>query len=116
MKVTIFAPLVVVFLLSWPTIVVTWIEGNRSNSERRKAVLDQFWFSLMIFLFLIYPTVSLTAVKGLHCREISGKMLLVADMEQSCPYEDPNSISFILSVIGIALYPCKSLCPLFCNF
>ena len=54
---------------------------------KREFVLNQFWYSLMFFLFLIYPTVSVQTLRSFNC-EVVGQYgpLLIADLSEPCPY------------------------------
>ena len=78
-------PLVIILLLFIAPILgkLFSIQG-----EKRELVTNQFWYSLMFFLFLIYPTVSFQTLRSFNC-QVVGKYgpLLIADLAEPCPYQ-----------------------------
>ena len=65
--------------------------------------------NICYFLFLIYPTVSLTALKGFHCRDFGPPhgSLLMSDVQILCPYgrEDGDAFLFAWTLGAILAYP-----------
>ena len=79
---------------------------------RDEAVWNQFWYSLMFFLFLIYPTVSMTTLKSFDCADVGlSYALLRADYREICPYDIRgsafSSANFIFwwSFLFVFVYP-----------
>ncbi len=108
---TAFPFLIICLLLIAPSI--GWLFCP-SKMERIK---DSFWYSLMFFLFLIYPTCSVATFSSFSCQEIgSYGALLRSDLSEPCPYPysqysglinvlSTTSFVFWWSFVCIFVYP-----------
>jgi len=96
-------PVAVSILLLVPTLVL-FVRGE-TNTPRFKAVNDRFWFAWMLWLFLLYPTVSIRTIQAFRCTDIGGQYLLVADLSELCPYNDWGSITLWWSIIFCVIVP-----------
>ena len=76
--------------------------------SRMERVKDSFWYSLMFFLFLIYPTCSVATFSNFNCQNVgSYGALLVSDYSEPCPYpysEDSMSLGTIFSSNGFVFW------------
>ena len=102
-------PLAGIFLLSITPCISMCISVTKSKLD---AVWNQFWYSLMFLLFVIYPTVSVTTLRSFNCQRIGRYgWLLMADYSEACPYQEgqllrseKNFVFWWSAAFGI-LYP-----------
>ena len=84
------APLIVVFLLIIAPCLSLWVPRFKTKVN---AVWNQFWYSLMLFLFLIYPTASVATLRTFNCQEVGHYgYLLIADYSTACPFMAGSSV------------------------
>uniref|UniRef100_A0A7S0LWG4 Uncharacterized protein n=1 Tax=Cryptomonas curvata TaxID=233186 RepID=A0A7S0LWG4_9CRYP len=81
---TIFPIVVIIPLFITPVLSILL----RVDKERQNLVTNQFWYSLMFFLFLVYPTVSFQTLRSFNCVVIGHHgSLLMADLREACPFD-----------------------------
>lgn len=111
-------PAVTIFLLLVPgmyTIVSGMLcHGGWKYHPKHTPVINRFYQSTMIFLFLIYPSVSTNVLRSLNCKDYgSDGRLLYADHRIDCGSATYRKIQ-IWSLVCIFVYPIGI--PLFMYF
>lgn len=64
-----------------------------------------FTYWSAFWLFLIYPTVSVTCLRTFHCTYIGNDLLLSADFTEQCPRLDPSGFLHVLGIVTTVMYP-----------
>ena len=111
------APLAVIFCLILPvcySYLRSWCRNPRNGNENAPskthlAVVNAAWKNLMLWLFLIYPVVSLATLQAFNCQPL-GLGKLAADFNEDCP--EANNLLRVWSYFFIAIYPVGI--PVFC--
>jgi len=102
-------PIIVSVMLIIPSIVVSVLgklhHGGWTKHPKHRQVMAAYFWSQSFWLFLIYPTVSVAALRGIHCRLVGDQWLLTADLSEPCPILDKSGAIFQLAVLAIVLYP-----------
>ena len=102
-------PLVVSFCLVMPCIF-GWLAGYREKKPTQwKAASNAAWKNIMLWVFLVYPVVSLTTLQAFDCQP-AGLGLLAADRNLKCPSGGDFLTGW--SVAFIFVYPIGI--PFFC--
>jgi len=95
-------PFAFAFLFGVPAIYL--LATGERHSARYKKVVDSFYSSLMIFLFLIFPLVTVESVQGLNCVDIEGKLWLRRSLDILCPRDNPRSQAFVWTVLSTIIW------------
>ena len=110
---TIIYPVVVLALVA----VVTWVrscsiaenaENEEDEDQHRDDVVTQGWKVALLFLFIVYPSVSSTVLRMWHCRRIEYKWYLYADYRITCDgswnaYATIAGVAFLVYPLGVPL-------------
>ena len=89
--------LALVLLLLWSRSSYGFWHGRRVKSSR-------FWNILLLFLFLVHPSISATVIRMLRCRTVDGKRFLLADLSLSC--DVPEYAAYrSLAIAFIVVFP-----------
>jgi Ca2+-binding EF-hand superfamily protein len=115
-------PFIIGVLMRVPVVILKWRNyqihkngGSRKKKlELKKALLETrsyFWNNILTWLFLVYPTTSLTSLQAFSCVSIGGvHHLLVADMREECPTRSWGPIAIwsvfasIMWAIGVPVF------------
>ena len=107
-------PLIILAMIVLPSLLATAVLSSEKRStapwkSRYDAAKASMMNNICYFLFIIYPTVSLTVLKGFHCRDFGPPhgSLLLADVQVVCPYgrEDGDGFLFAWTLTFILAYP-----------
>ena len=102
---TILYPIAFVALI----LIVTWVrQAGTTTQQEENDVVTEGWKVGLLFLFIIYPSVSSTILKMWHCRDIEGTWYLYADYRITCDgdwatYATIAGVAFAVYPIGIPL-------------
>jgi hypothetical protein len=70
-----------------------------------ESTISAFLFSMLSFLFLIYPVVSSTVLQTFNCIDLEGYgNYLKVDMRVECP-KDTQDAGFAWSTVFVFIYP-----------
>ena len=86
---TLFPVVVIVVLFITPALsyLLMFLRKDHASKIKNEKVWNQFWYSLMFFLFLVYPTVSMASFRSFDCDDVGlSYLLLRADYNEECPY------------------------------
>jgi len=100
-------PLVVIMMLFAPSGVLMALgrmseKGDSKSHRKYPQVISNFFQMLMLWLFIIYPTVSVTVLKTFNCD--SPLELLRVDYRVACPWMALDPLFFYASVF-VLIYP-----------
>ena len=102
-------PVVIITLLCIaPTISACLLMVKRDKkkeeySKNHDVVIDQFWYSLLFCLFLLYPTVSVATLRSFNCQDLGPSgVRLMADYSEMCP---SGNFIFYWAAVCTAVYP-----------
>ena len=107
-------PLFLYLLIVLPCILAKIFLGRKRLREgpwklRYEAARRTMMNNICFFSFLIYPTVSMTVLKGLQCRDFGPPIgaLIVTDVNIVCPYgrEDGDSFLYYYTLSFVFVYP-----------
>ena len=110
-------PLVVVALLALPSLIAVVLGacffGGVRNYPNLKEITAKFESSVLLFLFLVYPSLSQTVMRALKCRTYGADgSLLEADHRVDCNSPEYLESIFIWALCCFFLYPVGI--PVFC--
>mmetsp|Transcript_21933 Transcript_21933/g.52050 ORF Transcript_21933/g.52050 Transcript_21933/m.52050 type:complete len:126 (+) Transcript_21933:3-380(+) len=90
-------------MLATPSVIA--YASPTPNPERFKKVLDSFWWTVMFWWFLSFPTLASAAVENFNCIVIGDSHVLAYDVSIQCPLENKFSEVFAWAVLSVVLYP-----------
>lgn len=100
----------VLFVLTLPTIFVIVVGlagyGGWNQHPRFQAVIHQFLWMTLFFIFIVYPTVSHVTLRSFACQDLGefGRRL-TADFRENCPKDDRGGFIFVFSLFFSIVYP-----------
>ena len=113
------APFCVLILITLPCLMAKLILREKLQEspwkDRYARAKVTMYKNILFFVFLIYPMVSITVLKGLHCRDFgpppdkwqsSSFKLLVSNVNVACPYSPGGSYDvFMYTLVFVFVYP-----------
>lgn len=86
-------------------VLITLCRKATAHQDDKASVVTQGWKIVMMGLFIIYPSVSSTILRMMHCTEnIAGKHYLYADWRIVC-YEDDWFTYLLIALVALVVYP-----------
>jgi hypothetical protein len=108
-------PFCIIALFAVPSLLVRAFSNPRVKTILRRnlapekdvaeSTISAFFFSMLSFLFLIYPVVSSTVLQTFNCIDLEGYgNYLKVDMRVECP-KDTQDAGFAWSTVFVVIYP-----------
>ena len=105
-------PFCILVLIMLPCILAKLVLGTRLQTspwkDRYQKCKVSMCSNILFFVFMIYPMVSITSLKGLHCRDFGPPIssLLVSDLQVACPWAAGGSnFLFMYTLVFVFVYP-----------
>lgn len=99
-------PILVVLLISMPVSILFVMGGMTGATAKWDKTVSLFWYSLLFFLYVIYPMVSVQCLSTFSCHNIGpAGNWLVADYRVWCPNDDTGGFLFGWSLAFTFVFP-----------
>jgi hypothetical protein len=85
-------------------VLLVYAYSRHNQSRARPLSTDLVWNCFLPFLFIIYPSISKTAILMLRCRIIDGNSFLLADLALSCETAEYASHK-AYAIFGVLVFP-----------
>ena len=100
-------PPILVFLLALPVLLARVVYHGRPKikSHQFRALEAGFYNCFLVFLFVLYPIISISVLDIYNCVRIGSTSWLANDLRLACPYFNQRELLFVWTVIATILFP-----------
>ena len=100
-------PPVLILLLALPVLVARAVYAGQPKlrSSQFRSLEAGFYSCFLVFLFTLYPIISISVLDIYNCVRIGSTAWLASDLRLICPYFDQRGFLFGWAIVSTALFP-----------